>query len=180
MSPSKIASLLIAIFTIFLVMILATRESGVERMRTHLVGEIAPPVSGMTIEDDFWSLDNQKGRWVLVNFFSTTCIPCLEEHPELVSFSESQSVNNDVRIVSVAFDDDASSVASFFDENGGGWPVLADDTSRIAVDWGVIAVPESYLVSPAGFVSAKIVGGIKRAEIENLLLRAKRKSDEKP
>ena len=119
MSPSKIASLLIAIFTIFLVIILATRESGVERMRTHLVGEIAPPVSGMTIEDDFWSLDNQKGRWVLVNFFSTTCIPCLEEHPELVSFSESQSVNNDVRIVSVAFDDDASSVASFFDENGG-------------------------------------------------------------
>ncbi len=180
MSPSKIASLLIAIFTIFLVIILATRESGVERMRTHLVGEIAPPVSGMTIEDDFWSLDNQKGRWVLVNFFSTTCIPCLEEHPELVSFSESQSVNNDVRIVSVAFDDDASSVASFFDKNGGGWPVLADDTSRIAVDWGVIAVPESYLVSPAGFVSAKIVGGIKRAEIENLLLRAKRKSDEKP
>ena len=180
MSPSKIASLLIAIFTIFLVIILATRESGVERMRTHLVGEIAPPVSGMTIEDDFWSLDNQKGRWVLVNFFSTTCIPCLEEHPELVSFSESQSVNNDVRIVSVAFDDDASSVASFFDANGGGWPVLADDTSRIAVDWGVIAVPESYLVSPAGFVSAKIVGGIKRAEIENLLLRAKRKSDEKP
>ena len=180
MSPSKIASLLIAIFTIFLVIILATRESGVERMRTHLVGEIAPPVSGMTIEDDFWSLDNQKGRWVLVHFFSTTCIPCLDEHPELVSFSESQSVNNDVRIVSVAFDDDASSVAYFFDENGGGWPVLADDTSRIAVDWGVIAVPESYLVSPAGFVSAKIVGGIKRAEIENLLLRAKRKSDEKP
>ena len=59
MSPSKIASLLIAIFTIFLVIILATRESGVERMRTHLVGEIAPPVSGMTIADDFWSLDNQ-------------------------------------------------------------------------------------------------------------------------
>ena len=41
----------------------------------------------------------------------------------------------------------------------------------------MIAVPESYLVSPAGFVSAKIVGGIKRNEIENLVLRAKRKSE---
>ena len=178
MTPSKVASLVIGIFTILLVIVLATRESGVERIRTHLVGEIAPPVSGMTIEGDFWSLDGEKGRWVLVNFFSTTCIPCLEEHPELVSFSESQNLDNGVRIVSVAFDDAAKSVASFFKKNGGDWPVLASDTARIAVDWGVVAVPESYLVSPAGFVSAKIVGGVKRAEIENLLLRVKRKSDE--
>ena len=100
MTPSKVASLVIGIFTILLVIVLATRESGVERIRTHLVGEIAPPVSGMTIEGDFWSLDSEKGRWVLVNFFSTTCIPCLEEHPELVSFSESQNLDNGVRTVS--------------------------------------------------------------------------------
>ena len=96
----------------------------------------------------------------------------------MLSFSESQPIDTGVRVVSVAFDDDPISVEAFFEKNGGEWPVLTPDTGRISVDWGVVAVPESYLVSPAGFVSAKIVGGVKRAEIENLLLRAKRKSDE--
>jgi len=176
MSPSKTASVVVAIATIFLVGILATSESGVERMRTHLVGEVAPPISGETIDGSYWSLDEVKGRWLLVNFFSTTCIPCVEEHPELLSFSENQPTDTGVRVVSVAFDDNPLSVQAFFEKNGGEWPVLARDTARMSVDWGVVAVPESYLVSPAGFVSAKIVGGVKRNEIENLVLRAKRKS----
>ncbi len=177
MTPSKTASIVVAIITIFLVGIFATSESGEERVRTHLVGEVAPPISGETTEGIFWSLDEVKGRWLLVNFFSTTCIPCVEEHPELLSFSENQPIDTGVRVVSVAFDDDPISVESFFDKNGGDWPVLTRDTARISVDWGVVAVPESYLVSPAGFVSAKIVGGVKRNDIENLLLRAKRKSE---
>lgn len=176
MSPSKTASTVVAIVTVFLVIIFATSESGEERMRTHLVGEVAPPISGETIDGIFWDLDDAKGRWLLVNFFSTTCIPCIEEHPELLSFAENQPIDTGVRVVSVAFDDDPLSVEAFFEKNGGEWPVLTRDTGPISVDWGVIAVPESYLVSPAGFVSAKIVGGVKRNEIENLVLRAKRKS----
>ena len=160
MSPSKTASAAVAIITIFLVVILATSESGVERVRTHLVGEVAPPISGEAIDGSFWSLDEVRGRWLLVNFFSTTCIPCVEEHPELLSFSENQPVDTGVRVVSVAFDDDPLSVEAFFEKNGGEWPVLTRDTNRISVDWGVVAVPESYLVSPAGFFSAIIVGGV--------------------
>ena len=146
MSPSKTASAVVAVITIFLVVIFATSESGVERLRTHLVGEVAPPIAGETSDGGYWSLDEVRGRWLLVNFFSTTCIPCIEEHPELLSFSENQPTDTGVRVVSVAFDDDPLSVEAFFEKNGGDWPVLTRDTGRISVDWGVIAVPESFLV----------------------------------
>jgi len=47
--------------------------------------------------------------------------------------------------------------------------VLVTDTGRIAVDWGVVAVPESYLVTPSGHVAAKVVGGVDRNSLEDLL-----------
>ena len=49
MSPSKTASAAVAIITIFLVVILATSESGVERVRTHLVGEVVGSPIGIGI-----------------------------------------------------------------------------------------------------------------------------------
>ncbi|SVB87235.1 uncharacterized protein METZ01_LOCUS240089, partial [marine metagenome] len=117
-------------------------------------------------------LDDQRGRWVVVNFFSTTCVPCVREHPELVAFADAHRAVDDVRVVSVAFDDRASAVEAFFRERGGDWPVLAATTGRIAVDWGVVAVPESYLVAPSGYVAAKVAGGVERADLESLLSRA--------
>lgn len=159
-----------------LVLVFATRDTNRDRLITHLVGAVAPPVVGLDADGVLWDLDDQRGRWVLVNFFSTTCVPCIEEHPELVAFAQSHDGSDPtqpaVRIVSVAFDDSETAVVSFFANNGGEWPVLAADTGRIAVDWGVVAVPESYLVTPSGYVAAKVVGGVVREDLENLLTRA--------
>jgi cytochrome c biogenesis protein CcmG/thiol:disulfide interchange protein DsbE len=47
---------------------------------------------------------------------------------------------------------------AFFDENGGDWPVIPEDTNRSALAFGVTGVPESYVVSPAGIVVAKFEG----------------------
>ena len=49
--------------------------------------------------------------------------------------------------MSVAFDDASANVRDFFLANGGEWPVITTDTGSIAVDYGVTAVPESYLVA---------------------------------
>ena len=112
-----------------------------------------------------------------MNFFSTTCVPCIVEHPELVEFSERHAAVGDAVVVSVAFDDSADNVREFFLENGGDWPVLTGDTGSIAVAYGVTAVPESYLVAPSGVVAAKIIGGVTADQLDERIARLVEGSD---
>lgn len=173
MTVVRVAAVGIGLVAAVLIVVLATGESGSHRMTTHLVGQPAPPITGTTINGDHWDLDDQRGRWVVVNFFSTTCVPCVREHPELVAFHEAHREGDGARVVSVAFDDRASAVEAFFRERGGDWPVLAAATGGIAVDWGVVAVPESYLVAPSGHVAAKVVGGVDHEGLDSLLARVR-------
>ena len=121
------------------------------------VGQPAPPILGVTLTGDVFDLDAQRGRWVVVNFFATWCAGCIIEHPELVEFSERHAAGDAV-VVTVAFDDSPGAVRSFFERAGGDWPVLAGGVGSVPVDYGVTAVPETYLVSPAGYVVDKLVG----------------------
>ncbi len=121
------------------------------------VGKPAPAITGVTLAGDVFDLDDQRGRWVVVNFFATWCAGCIQEHPELVAFSERHAAG-DAIVVTVAFDDSPEAVRGFFERAGGDWAVLAGDVGSVPVNYGVTAVPETYLVSPAGYVVDKLVG----------------------
>lgn len=156
-----------------LVVLLATRDAGTEReTRSPLVGKPAPPIVGTTVDGERFDLAELQGRWVVVNFFATWCTPCVVEHPELIKFAEAHKATDDVRIVSVAFADQASKVRDFFAKNGGDWAVLAEDTDGVSVAYGVTGVPESLLVDPRGRVVAKLIGGIRADDLERQLAKA--------
>ncbi len=151
----------IAVSMILLIVLLATGDPASEReQNSTVVGEIAPLIEGEDLDGQWFDIDDHRGQWVVVNFFSTTCVPCIVEHPELVEFAERHAVTGDAVVVSVAFDDSAANVRDFFLEYGGNWSVITGETGSIAVDYGVTAVPESYLVAPSGIVAAKLIGGV--------------------
>ena len=77
----------------------------------------------------------------------------------------------DASVVSIAFSDSARNVEEFFIENGGDWAVIGENTGRHAIEYGVAAVPETYLVSPTGIVTSKFIGGITQADLENEIAR---------
>ena len=162
----------VAVVMALLLLLLATRDPSTEReARSQLLGELAPDVAGPTVDGHEFAIDDQRGRWVVVNFFSTTCIPCIEEHPELIAFQERHEVEGDATVVSIAFDDSPARVAGFFAANGGDWPVLVEDTGGIAVRYGVTGVPESYLVAPTGVVAAKFIGGLRADDLDEQIDR---------
>jgi cytochrome c biogenesis protein CcmG/thiol:disulfide interchange protein DsbE len=157
----------VAVVLGLLLLLLATRDPSSKReTRSDLLGQLAPDVTGPTTDGNVFAIDAERGRWVLVNFFSTTCVPCIQEHPELVAFQQRHAAAGDATVVSVAFDDSAASVTRFFEENGGDWPVLVADTGGIAVRYGVTGVPESYLVAPSGVVVSKFIGGVRADDLE--------------
>ena len=163
----------VAVVLSLLIVLLATREPATERaIMFELRGEIAPLIEGAGLDGVWFDIDDHSNQWVVVNFFSTTCVPCIREHPELVEFETRHAPLNDVVVVSVAFDDTAANIRAFFDAYGGDWPVISRDTGSIAVAYGVVAVPETYLVGPGGVIVEKLVGGVTADQLDALIVPA--------
>lgn len=161
---------IVAVVTVALVAVLAISEPANERRaRSPLVGRTVPSLAGKTLDGGRFDIDDQRGRWVVVNFFATWCAPCVQEHPELVAFDREHRVTGDAAVVSVVFSDDPAKARAFFARQGGDWPVLVDEEGSAALDFGVPKVPETYLVSPSGRVAAKFTGGVTHEGLDQAI-----------
>jgi cytochrome c biogenesis protein CcmG/thiol:disulfide interchange protein DsbE len=160
----------VAVVIVVLVGVLFTRDAATDKKAfTPLQDKAAPPIVGTTLDGKPYDLYQYVGRWRVVNFFATWCIPCQREHPELVSFARRHGATgaNDAEVVSIVFQDDAAKVAEYFQTHGGEWPVITSDEGAVALAYSVTGVPETYLVDPAGIVRARLIGGVTAVGIEN-------------
>jgi cytochrome c biogenesis protein CcmG, thiol:disulfide interchange protein DsbE len=155
--------------------VLATRhQAGDVQADSPLLGQQAPEVAGPSLDGSNVSLAQFRGRYVVVNFFASWCVPCQQEQPELTRFAQQHSAAGDAQIVSVVYQDSADAVRQMFAKSGSGWPVI--DDSKAKVDFGVRGVPESFLVDPQGIVLARITGGVTEAGLDRLLTQAKERT----
>ncbi|NLD75336.1 MAG: redoxin family protein [Acidimicrobiales bacterium] len=165
------AAIAVGVVVALLVVLLATREPAADRKSTsQLIGQQAPAIGGEPLLGDPFDI-GATDRWVVVNFFASWCVPCVEEHPELVAFSEEHAETGDARVVSVVYSDKEEDVLDFFGRFGGDWTVFDSDQGRTALDWGVARVPESYLVAPTGVVVAWFVSGVTQTELNAVIDR---------
>jgi cytochrome c biogenesis protein CcmG/thiol:disulfide interchange protein DsbE len=145
-----------------------------ETAETPLLDQPAPEALGVRADGSAFDLARRKGSWVVLNFFTSTCIPCQQEHPDLVRFDEQQAAldGDGAELYTIVYDDDREAVDEFFGENGGDWPVVYDDDGSIAVGFGVSQVPETWIVDPTGVVRGRIISRVTAdflgAEIQRL------------
>ena len=164
----------VAVPVFLLVLALANGQPAATRaVRSPLVGKPAPPIEGTTVDGASASLDGLKGKWVVVNFFATWCVPCRVEHPELIKFSDSHAASGDAAVLGVIYSDNVQAVREYRDKEGGSWAMITDPKGRVALDYGVAGVPESFLISPEGVVEAKLLGGVRAGDLDQLLYRAR-------
>ncbi|MGQ0744392.1 MAG: TlpA family protein disulfide reductase [Acidimicrobiales bacterium] len=170
----KWVALAVGLVVLALAAVLAGRPPAAQRaVRSPLVGRPAPSIDAVTIDDESFDLDSTRGRWVVVNFFATWCVPCRQEHDDLIRFSESHARLGDASVVGVVYSDSDIAVREYRAKEGGDWPMVSDPKGRVALDFGVARVPESFLIDPSGVVVAKILGGVRDIDLDRLLAEAR-------
>ncbi|HZQ57537.1 MAG TPA: TlpA disulfide reductase family protein [Acidimicrobiales bacterium] len=148
--------------------VLATRKSALDRqVRSPLLGQVAPAITGTSITSGAnVTLASLQGKYVLVNFFASWCVPCQHEQPQLVKWAHEAPSH---AIVGVLFSDTPAPAKKFLAGNAGDWPALNDASGQLALNYGVRGPPESYLLDPQGIVIAKFVGEVTATGLDRVV-----------
>lgn len=110
-------------------------------------------------------LADYQGRWVVLNFWATWCVPCLQEIPEIAAFGREHPR---VVVIGVAMDaEDVAKVKRFAQKTGHDYPlVLADDGVQKQLG-DPRALPTTRIYDPAGKVTYDRVGRVDKRSLEN-------------
>lgn len=130
-------------------------------------GQPAPPVvlSEFVGKELFDDADLRDGEVKLVNYWASWCAPCRVEHPNLEALSQ-----EGLTIYGVNYKDQQDNAASFLEELGDPYTAIGrDEKGRMALDWGVYGVPETYVVDGNGKIILRFAGPISQRVIKNTL-----------
>lgn len=153
----------LAVFAGLLIWILVAADGNrTATAETPLLDQPAPAVLGAYEDGTTFDLSRRKGSWVVLNFFTHDCVPCIQEHPELIEFVAQQRNlgTQGAEFYSIVQTSTRDEVAAYFDEHGGEWPIVFDDNYDFQIEFGVVQVPETWIIDPNGFVRGRVIGEV--------------------
>ena len=117
-----------------------------------------------------------KGKGIqIVNFWASWCLPCRDEHPFLVQLAEESKA----RLVGINYKDKTAAARRFLGQLGNPFQAVGVDMKgKIAIDWGVYGMPETFIVGNDGKILFKHVGPIDADDVRTKLLPAIQKARE--
>ena len=127
------------------------------------VGDMAPPLSGTTVDGRTLSLADYRGKPVIVNFWASWCGPCRSEFPVL---KDAEVLHPGLVILGVVYQDDPTAAKGFITQMSADWQSLTDPDGTMAESYLVVAAPQSYFIDRTGIVRARQIGEIVAADIE--------------
>jgi cytochrome c biogenesis protein CcmG/thiol:disulfide interchange protein DsbE len=135
-----------------------------------LVGQPAPPFELPPLEGagvPGFARGDLDGQVTVVNIFASWCGPCRIEHPQLVALAKDARI----RVVGIDYKDQPANALRFLNELGNPFAAIGVDTrGRIAIDWGVYGVPETFVVDRAGIIRFKFIGPLSAETVEGALM----------
>lgn len=106
------------------------------------------------------SLEQLRGKTVVVNFWASWCGPCAEESPVLEKVAAKYRPKNDVVILGVDVEDLRDDALSFVGDHGLTYPSLRDGEDKGRQAFQVPALPETFVIDPQGRIALKIAGAV--------------------
>jgi len=169
----------LAIFAILAGMFaFALRSGDPSKLPSALIGKPVPSIALPGVEGlndgvrpivGFAGADLAGGQVSVVNFWASWCVPCVQEHPQLVALKEKAGV----RLYGVNYKDQAAAARRFLGRYGNPFAAVGTDgNGRAAIEWGVYGMPETFVVNGKGEIAYKHVGPITPETLESRIIPA--------
>lgn len=149
--------------------------------RSEPIGGEAPgftlPVVG---SNEMVSVEEHRGKVVLLDFWATWCPPCRKQMPAVQNLAEDESLADEVKIFSINTDEHSanrvSKVKTYLDKNGYTFTTLLDD-GRASSAYAVSSIPTLVVIRPDGELQHIQTGVHSEAELRELIADAKADSE---
>lgn len=136
-------------------------EHYLKTLENSSVGKKAPGITQFDLEGNPYSLQDLKGKYVLIDFWASWCPPCRAENPNLVeTYAEFKDKN--FEILGVSFDKDLNNWKKAIADDNLTWKHISDLqhwNNGAAGIYGIKAIPQNVLVDPNGIIIARNLHG---------------------
>jgi peroxiredoxin len=134
-----------------------------------LVNYAAPDFTLSMLDGQPISLSDYRGKTLFLNFWQTTCVPCITEMPEFLDFMADQNPN-EVALLAVNVAETPTLVREFFATNDIiGIPTALDIDSIVRNQYGVVGFPMTFIINAEGVVRSLFIGGMTYDDMEAAL-----------
>jgi peroxiredoxin len=127
--------------------------------------ELARDFTLPTLSGEPLTLSEQRGHWVLLNFWATWCPPCVQEMPYLNQIASER----DMVVWGVNFNEPAGAAATFVEQHGITFPILTELDDITELVYKVRGLPITYVIDPNGAIAKTVIGQLDPAEFDDWL-----------
>jgi cytochrome c biogenesis protein CcmG, thiol:disulfide interchange protein DsbE len=130
-----------------------------QNLRSVLLGRPAPEFNLPDLMNPGTTLSNAqfRGKPYVLNVWATWCVTCRYEHEALMEISREQ----DVPIVGLNWKDEATLANEWLERLGNPYDAIpVDKAGHTAIDFGVTAAPETFLIDANGIVQYRLAGAM--------------------
>jgi len=118
-------------------------------------------------------LSDEKGKWIIINYWATWCPPCVEEIPELIFFHDKHK-SKDAVVWGVNFEDvSENKVKAFLEDYMVSYPILLAEPDSRSYFGPIQGLPTTYFISPNGKLVHTRVGQVSIEYIESIMKKFK-------
>ena len=161
--PMIVGAQWLLVFTGLEVMAYQQNRQRVERQNASSlvhVGDRAPDFRINDTQGNEFSLAENKGKVILINFFATWCGPCVLELPHIQKIWEAHRYDGDFKLMVIGREETEEAVANFRSQNGYSFPMAADSDRSLYSRFARELIPRNYLIGSDGricFVSTGFI-----------------------
>ena len=163
---------IIFLFVLFVFLYLLIIERDPLELPSAFINKKVPIFQANTLlkKQTFVSKNEFGNEITLVNFFATWCSPCRDEHVYIKRFANEKGI----RVIGINYKDNSNNAIEWLKNLGNPYSdVPIDKDGRIAIDWGVYGIPETFVINSNGIIKYRHIGPVTKKIYKkiNLLIK---------